>query len=142
MSKRLQKGIDMKRVQVYSRTITRRQQVAALKQLKGDEIAAAVGKQIREAVKGEVETQLKTLSDTILNLIDRVVECEAKQNAVLIQRVHDERDSDDRSERTEGPPVLKIAEVVPDESCDGEGCCSEDGAEGPGSGGLLPEGGE
>ncbi len=54
--------------------ITRRQQVAAVRQIKSDEIAAAVGKDVRHAVKQEVEVQLKVIKDTMLSLIDRVVD--------------------------------------------------------------------
>lgn len=110
--------------------ITRRQQVAAIRQIKGDEIAAAVSERIREAVKQEVEMQLKTVKDTMLDCLDRVVECEFKLEAADIRRAHDEGDGDDRQERTEDAPVLKVAEVVPDEGLEGEDCDREDGAEG------------
>jgi hypothetical protein len=56
--------------------ITRRQQVAAIRQIKGNEIASAVAERIREAVKDEVDRQLKPLKDTMFDLIDRVAELE------------------------------------------------------------------
>jgi len=115
--------------------ITRAQQVAAMRQIKGQEIAEAVSNNIREAVKQEVETQLKSIKDTVLDMIDRVVDCEARQNAVLMQRVKDEvtdeGDGDDRPERTEALPVLQDTEVVSDERFVGQDCSGEDGEEGP-----------
>ncbi len=171
--------------------ITRRQQIAAIRQVKGREIAVAVSNNIRKAVKQEVDLQLKAIKDTMFDMIDRVVECEARQNAVLMRRVKDEpneivngltveerqrlvvedvysgdrekslryslpapcqqcpdmvprtggtcpgcgekceRDSGDRQERTEAFPVLKIAQVVPDEGLEGGEHSSEDGAEDP-----------
>jgi hypothetical protein len=118
--------------------ITRRQQVAAIRQIKGQEIATAVASSIRKAVKQEVETQLKAIKDTMLDLIDRVLDCEARQNAVLMQRVKDEvtseGDGDDRPERAEGSEVLEVDEVVPDKGLEGEDRNGEDGTEGPTSG--------
>lgn len=86
--------------------ITRRQQVAAVKQLKGEEIAAAVAKDIRAAVSQEVETHLGRITDTMLQLIDRVVDLE--------QRMETTNDSDraDRPERTEAVTVQQNDQVV------------------------------
>lgn len=56
--------------------VTRKQQVAALRTLKTQQVASAVAQNIREAVKAEVETQLKAIRDTILSLIDRVLDLE------------------------------------------------------------------
>lgn len=58
--------------------ITRRQQIAALRQMKAEEVAANLGDKIREAVRQEVNQQLKAVKDTVLNCIDRVMEVEAK----------------------------------------------------------------
>ncbi len=99
--------------------VTRRQQVAAVKQIKGMEIAEAVGEKIRAAVKDEVTEQLKTITSTMLDCIDRVVECEAKQNAVLMRRVQDEGDSSDRPERTEAVEIQPIVDVAQEPCPDG-----------------------
>lgn len=106
--------------------VTRRQQVEALRRLKGQEIAENVAQNIREAVKSEVETQLKTITTTMLSLIDRVMDLEAANQ--------DDCDSDDRLEREETPPttVPNVGEVVPgsrydisnDLSC--QNTCQED----------------
>ena len=58
--------------------ITRRQQVAAIRQIKGQEIATAVASNIREAVKQEVEQQLKAIKDTMFDMIDRIVDMEGR----------------------------------------------------------------
>ena len=86
--------------------VTRRQQTEALRQLKSEEIAASVAKNIREAGKQEVETQLKKVTDTMFSLIDRVLDLEARQHAVLMKRVKDDAgDSDNRPKRTEAVPI-------------------------------------
>lgn len=56
--------------------ITRRQQVEALRRLKADEVAANLADKIREAVRQEVEIQLKAVRDTVLNCIDRTMDLE------------------------------------------------------------------
>ena len=106
--------------------ITRRQQVAAIRQVKGQEIASAVAKNIREAVSQEVDLQLKKIKDTVLEMIDRVAQCEARQNAVLMRRVHDERDSGDRQERTEAVEIQSIGEVVQEPCHDGASSSGQD----------------
>lgn len=87
--------------------VTRRQQVAAVKQLKGEEIAAAVAKDIRAAVSQEVEAQLGKITDTMFQLIDRVVNLEQRMETT------NDSDSADRSERTEAVTVQQNDEVVP-----------------------------
>lgn len=78
MSKRDQRKTEKKRKQHDPGPITRSQQVAAIRQIKGQEIATAVASNIREAVKQEVGTQLKAIKDTMLNMIDRVVDIEGR----------------------------------------------------------------
>lgn len=78
MSQREKKKTERKRKQHDPGPITRRQQVAAIRQIKGQEIASAVASNIREAVKDEVDRQLKAVKDTVLNMIDRVVELEGR----------------------------------------------------------------
>lgn len=78
MSRREQKLAEQKRKQHDPGPITRRQQVAAIRQLKGEEIASAVATTIREAVKQEVELQIKAIKDTMFDLIDRVVGLEER----------------------------------------------------------------
>ncbi len=106
--------------------ITRRHQMAAFKQVKGQEIAAAVSTTIREAVAQEVDTQLKKIKNTMLDMIDRVIDCEAKQNAVLMRRVKDERDGDNRSERTEAMEIQPIIDVVQEPCHDGASSIGQD----------------
>ncbi len=114
MSKRSAGLERMRRTRVAIGPVTRRQQVAAVKQIKGMEIAEAVGEKIRAAVRDEVTEQLKTITATMFDCIDRVVECEAKQNAVLMRRVQDEGDCTVGQAGAETLEVLKIAEVAPD----------------------------
>jgi len=78
MSQREKKKAERKRKQHDPGPITRRQQVAAIRQIKGQEIATAVASNIRDAVKQEVETQLKAIKDTMLDMIDRVVDMEGR----------------------------------------------------------------
>ena len=92
------------------RPVTRRQQIEALRQVKGQEIASRVADNIREAVKQEVETQLKTIKDTMFDLIDRVVQIES--NSV------------DRQQGEETPPISGDDEVVPEPGLCGEDPCS------------------
>ncbi len=56
--------------------ITRKQQVAALRTMKAQEVAEHVASHIREAVKQEVEKQVGVLKSTMLDLIDRVMNLE------------------------------------------------------------------
>ncbi len=87
-----------------------------------------MGKDVRHAVKQEVGTQLKVIKDTMLDLIDRVVDLEARQHAVLMKRVQDESNGDSGPERTEAAPVQQDAQVVPGPGLDGTDCGSEDPA--------------
>ena len=111
--------------------ITRRQQVAAIRQIKGTEIAAAVANNIRSAVEEEVTRQVLALKDTMFNLIDRVTACELRLSGAGIRRAQDEGDSDDRPERTEGTPVLEDDEVVQGSGLEGDDHCGQDYEEGP-----------
>ena len=103
--------------------ITRRQQVAAIQQVKGQEIATAVANNIRDAVKQEVETQLRSIKDTMFALIDRVIVLEAlpHDKIVLLEDKWrtDESDSVDRPERAEAIPVQQDDQVVPEKGLDG-----------------------
>ncbi len=95
--------------------LTRRQQVAALRTMKAEEVAANVAGHIRDAVKQEVETQLKSLKDTMFQLIDRVVEMEGEIDKLREHKARtwcDEGNSDSGSERAEAPPIPKDNEVV------------------------------
>jgi len=78
MSPREKKKVEKKRQQRGLGPITRRQQLAVIRQLKGQEIAASVAKNIWEAVTETVDIQLKAIRDTMLDLIDRVVDIEAR----------------------------------------------------------------
>ncbi len=71
--------------------ITRRQQVAAIRQVKGQEIAEAVSTRIREAVQQEVEQQLSGIKSTMFDLLDRVVELEqgGEENPKLLEDYED-----------------------------------------------------
>lgn len=89
MTTREKKKMNKKRKEINPGPITRRQQTEALRQIKGHEIAKAVSDRIRDAVDQQVETCLKAIKDTMLNLIDRVTDIEARQNAVLMRRVKD-----------------------------------------------------
>lgn len=91
--------------------VTRRQQVEALRKLKGQEIAENVAQNIREAVKSEVETQLKAIKDTMLSLIDRVIDLETFQREAH-EGEEDVCDGDDRPEGEETPSVPDDDEVV------------------------------
>lgn len=99
--------------------ITRRQQVAAIRQVKGQEIAEAVSTKIREAVKQEVEQQLSVIKSTMLDLIDRVVDLEQER----------EGNRDDRPKRTEAVAVQQDDEVVQGEVVEGPDRSGEDGEE-------------
>lgn len=134
MSKRSAMLQRMRRTPTSAGPITRRQQVEAVRQLKGEEIAASVGAKIQEAVKQEVETQLKRITDTMFSLIDRVVDLEARQHAVLMKRVKDEGDSDSGSERTEAVPIQQDPQVVQGPGECRPDCGCKDSAEGPASG--------
>ena len=80
MSKRDQKAKERSRNREPVGPITRRQQVAAIRQVKGQEIAEAVSTKIREAVDQEVEQQLSVIKSTMLDLIDRGVDLEQQLN--------------------------------------------------------------
>lgn len=118
MSKREQKLKERTRSPV---AVTRRQQVAALRQVKGNEIAEAVAGEIREAVKQEVETQLKPIKSTMMDLIDRVMDLESEVlglRRACIEKVvgteEHESDSDSGSKRAEASPIQQDHEVVPE----------------------------
>lgn len=156
MSRREQKLADRKRKPKPPGPITRRQQVEAVRQVKGQEIAAAVADRIRDAVKQEVKLQLKVVKDTMFMLIDRVTEVEARQSVVLmrraqdevvegtsdgaryhedmkrnLKRVRDESNGTDRQEREEGSEVQQDSEVVQGTFESGTDCFGEDEEEGP-----------
>ncbi len=126
MNKRDRKAIEKKRRPKPVGPITRRQQVAAVRQIKGQEIAAAVADSIREAVKQEVETQLRSITNPMLDLIDRVVDLEARQHAVLMKRVQDDCDSPNRQERAEGSKVQQDVEMVQRPCFDGASDLGQD----------------
>ncbi|KKN68066.1 hypothetical protein LCGC14_0455200 [marine sediment metagenome] len=126
MNKRDRKAIEKKRRPKPIGPITRRQQVAAVRQIKGQEIAAAVADNIREAVSQEVETRLQKVMDTILSLLDRVVDLEARQHAVLMKRVQDDCDSPNRQERAEGSEVQQDVEMVQRPCFDGASDLGQD----------------
>ena len=126
MNKRDRKAIEKKRRPKPVGPITRRQQVAAVRQIKGQEIAAAVADSIREAVKQEVETQLRSITNPMLDLIDRVVDLEARQHAVLMKRVQDDCDSPNRQERAEGSEVQQDVEMVQRPCFDGASDLGQD----------------
>lgn len=98
--------------------ITRRQQVAAFKAMKGQEIAEAVGEKIRSATAEEVERQLAPIVKTILESLDRIKALE----------IQDERDRDSRSEREEALSIQQDDEVVSEPCHDGASDCGADGA--------------
>lgn len=100
--------------------ITRRQQVAALRKIKTQEVAEAVASMITGNVREEVDRQLTGIKDTMFDLIDRMVGLES--------------DSTDRHEGTEATLVPVDDKVVPEPSVQGAGDSGEDGAEGPNSG--------
>lgn len=85
--------------------ITRRQQVAAVRQIKGAEIAAAVATNIREAVKQEVETQFKSIKDTMLDLIARAVDLES---VTYEGDSHDQSERDETLMRTQEDDVVRV----------------------------------
>lgn len=120
--------------------ITRRQQVAAIRQVKGQEIATAVAGTIRDAVKQEVETQLKTIKDTMFDLIDRVENyCQETEEVVnfLTKAVSDleeevymnEGDGDSGPKRTEASSVQQDNQVVSESFEQGHGLGCEDPAQ-------------
>ena len=119
MSQREKKARERSRKPQPVGPITRRQQVAAVRQIKGQEIAAAVADNIREAVSQEVETQLQRIKDAMLSLIDRVVDLE--QREIL-------RDCNgaDRQERAEGSEVQQDVEMVQRPCFDGASDLGQD----------------
>ena len=105
--------------------ITRRQQVEAQRLLKAQEVAEFVAARIREAVKEEVERFLKPIKDTMLDLIDRVLELEigtaggADTTSAIVGN-GDDSDSSDRPEGEEAPPIPEHDEVVQGPCHDGD----------------------
>ncbi len=125
--------------------ITRRQQIAGLRQMKAQEVAESVAANIRGAVKQAVDEELKKIKDTMLDLIDRVVDLETKGSdgkPMLMQEPGGtiDRNGDSGQEGTEAPEVPEDDEVVPKPiiSRDALGCpiVSKDDA----GGGLRAQG--
>jgi hypothetical protein len=81
--------------------------------MKADEVAERLADNIRQAVKDEVAGQLKPIKDTMLDLIDRVVDLE--------------RNSRDGQKRAEAPGVPGLPEVVQEPVVEGRtGPCEEE----------------
>lgn len=89
--------------------VTRKQQVRAVRDIKTQEVAKAVAERIKSAVVSEVESQLKIIKDTMLNLIDRVVELELRN----------ESNSADRQEGAEASKVSDDVDVAPEPLIEG-----------------------
>lgn len=85
--------------------LTRKQQVAALRSLKAEEVAVAVGADVRHAVRAEVAVQLDKIKTKMLFLIDQVMELE---KAVY----PDESNCADRQQGAEASKVPGDPEVV------------------------------
>jgi len=100
------------RTRVEPGLVTRKQQVRAVRDIKTQEVAKAVAGRIEEAVKSEVAAQLGVIKDTMLNLIDRVVELESN--------------SDDRQEGAEAVEVPEDDQVASESSLEGSGVDSQD----------------
>lgn len=121
--------------------ITRKQQIAALRTMKAQEVASNVAKHIREAVEQEVEKQLAGIKASWLGLIDKVADMEARNNLGTLsegeqnylKKERDEGDSNDRQERAEALEVQQDIEVVPNKGLKGGDHNGGDGAEGPAS---------
>lgn len=105
--------------------ITRRQQVESLRRMKAQEVAASAEVTIRDAVRQVVEEELKKVKDTMLNLIDRVVDLEC----TLTDEAVDDSNGDDRQAGTEAPKVPEGDEVAPGPVAEG----TDSGSPNPGS---------
>ena len=111
--------IDKKTGKRPLQELTRKQQVAALRSMKTQEIAGRVAENIQEAVKQEVELQLATTKDAVFDLIDTVVKLEKEVYG-------DEGDSADRQSGTEAPEVPFDSEVVQGSGIEGSDDCGPD----------------
>ena len=115
--------------------LTRKQQVAALRTLKAQEVAENVAGSIRDAVKQEIELQLGSIKETMFELIDTVTKIEERvcvdeeetsnelpdygmsseasyYEDVRHKREQDESNSLDRQQGTEAPEIPGDPEVV------------------------------
>lgn len=107
--------------------LTRKQQVAALRTLKAQEVADNVAGSIRDAVKQEVELQLGSIKDVMMELIDSVSKLEKEVYM-------DEGDSSDRQEGEEALEDALDPEVVQESGIERPDDFSIDNAYKPASG--------
>lgn len=137
--------------------VTRKQQVRAIRDIKTQEVAKAVAERIEGAVRSEVESQLKSIKDTMLSLIDRVVDLEMHTEITCapfaeglsipttepIATSQDNEDEDDASDRQEGaetPQVSEDPDVARDPFLQGILDRDKDDPLDDAGGGLLPQG--
>lgn len=95
--------------------VTRKQQAKVLAQVKAQEIGENVADRIREATKQEVSKQLKPVTDTMTDLIERVLDLETHQKRTFA----DEGDSVGRHKGEETPEVSLDDQVAPEPSSKG-----------------------